>query len=178
MGEKLKNINFKRTKYCGEFNIKDLKKYVFVAGWVSKQRDLGNLIFIDLRDRTGIVQLAIDDKLIEKKYFNLATSCASEFIICAQGVVRARKEKNPKLKTGDIEICVEKLKIISKSKTPPFDINNIKNTSLELTLKYRYLSLRNKDMQNTFFLRHKIMKHTRDFFDENLFFSTFFYSFI
>lgn len=157
----------KRTKYCGEFNQEDLNKQVNLMGWVEKQRDLGNLVFLDLRDRTGIVQLAIFKKTTNQKTFKNAQSCRAEFVVFAKGLVSKRKEKNPKIKTGEIEILVEELEIISQSKTPPFEIFKSSETSLELTLKYRYLELRSKQMQKTFFLRHKINKVTRDFFSDN-----------
>ena len=161
------SLSFKRTKYCGEFTKDDAGETVIAVGWVEKQRDLGNLIFIDLRDRTGIIQLTIYENKVSKEYFSNASRCRAEFVIAARGVVQLRNEKNENLKTGEIEICVEQLNILSQSKTPPFEIRNIYKTSLELRSKYRYLELRNKDMQNTLMFRHKIVKYTRDFFDEN-----------
>ena len=161
------SLNKKRTKYCGEFNQKDLNQKVGVMGWVEKQRDLGNLVFLDLRDRTGVVQLAVFKEQKTQKAFENAQICRAEFVVFAKGTVLKRKEKNPKIKTGEIEILVDQLEIISKSKTPPFEIFKSNETSLDLTLKYRYLELRNKDMQKTFLLRHKINKKTRDFFSDN-----------
>ena len=156
-----------RTKYCGEFNKNDIKKTVVAVGWVAKQRDLGNLIFIDLRDRSGIVQLAIDEKKTDTQSFKNAFLCRLEFVVFAKGTVKKRKEENKKIKTGEIEICVQELKILSKAKTPPFNIAKSEESSLEIRLKHRYLDLRNEKMQNVFFMRHKIVKFTRDFFDEN-----------
>lgn len=167
MEDELNFSNEKRTKYCGEFNKEDVNKTVIVMGWVLKQRDHGNLIFIDLRDRTGVLQLTISQEKTNEQTFKEAALCRAEFVIIAKGVVNLRKEKNEKIKTGEIEINVLNLKIISKSKTPPFEINNNSNTSLELKLKYRFLELRNEEFQKTFLLRHKITKHTRDFFSEN-----------
>lgn len=167
MEEEKISLNKKRTKYCGDFTKGDINKKVVVMGWVEKQRDLGNLIFIDLRDRTGTLQLAISQTKTDEKSFQNASICRAEFVVAATGEVRERKEKNTKIKTGEIEISVLKLEIISKSKTPPFSISNNEDVSLELRLKYRYLDLRNEKQQQTFKTRHKIVKHTRDFFDEN-----------
>lgn len=169
MEDKKISLNQRRTNYCGNFTKDDVNKNVTVMGWVEKQRDLGNLIFIDLRDRTGIIQLAISKPTADEKSFEEAFRCRAEFVIIATGKVNLRKEKNEKIKTGEIEIIVENLEIVSQSKTPPFDIAKCENVSLELKLKYRYLELRNKDLQNTFIMRHKIVKHARDFFDENNF---------
>ncbi len=163
------SLNKKRTKYCGEFNNSDLKKTVTVMGWVQKQRNLGNLIFIDLRDRTGIVQLAVTKTNSASDAFSTASLCKTEYVIMATGVVSPRKDKNSNMKTGDIEIQINYLKIISKSQTPPFEILKSSETSLELRLKYRYLDLRHPDLQKTFLMRHKITKHTRDFFSDNNF---------
>lgn len=156
----------KRTNYCGDFRIEDCGKKVTVFGWVQRQRDLGQLIFIDLRDRTGIVQLALDDTA-DKDIFRKASSVKSEYVLGVVGTVRERSAKTNKIATGDVEIAVEELRILGESETPPFEI--IKNsTTGELTrLKYRYLDLRRPDLQQNIILRHKIAKVTRDYFDEN-----------
>lgn len=156
----------KRTDYCGTLRAADAGREVTVAGWVQRQRDLGQLIFIDLRDRTGIVQLAFDDST-DREVFDKAFSVRSEFVLMAKGVVRERSSKNPDLPTGDIEVEVRELKILAKSETPPFDIVPDCQTSELTRLKYRYLDLRRPDLQSNIILRHKISKVTRDYFDEN-----------
>ena len=156
----------KRTDYCGTFTAKDCGREVVVAGWVQRQRDLGALIFVDLRDRTGIVQLAFDDTTA-KEVFDKAFTVRSEFVLMAKGTVRERSSKNMEIPTGEIEIFVTDLRVLSKSETPPFEI--IENCpTAELTrLKYRYLDLRRPDLQGNILMRHRITKITRDYFDEN-----------
>ena len=157
---------FKRTDYCGTFRDADIGREVAVCGWAAKQRDLGSLIFIDLRDRTGIVQLAFGDSTPED-VFKKAFSVRSEFVIAAKGVVRERSSKNSEIPTGNIEVEVSELRILSKSETPPFDIVENCNTSELTRLKYRYLDLRRPDLQKNILFRHKITKIARDYFDEN-----------
>ncbi len=164
MAEKMAGL--KRTNYCADFSKDDVGKQVTVCGWVQKTRDLGNLIFIDLRDRTGIVQLAFDD-ITDREIFKKAFGCRAEFVLAAQGTVRERQSVNKEIKTGDIEIFVTELRVLSKAKTPPFEITDNTNVNDELRLKYRYLDLRRSEMQNTIMLRHKIVKAARDFYDEN-----------
>ncbi|MEE1138835.1 MAG: aspartate--tRNA ligase [Acutalibacteraceae bacterium] len=156
----------KRTNYCGELRLSDAGKTVTVAGWVQRQRDLGALIFIDLRDREGIVQLAFDESTA-KDVFEKAASARSEYVLMAQGVVRERSAKNTEIPTGEIEIEVTDLRILAKSETPPFEIIEDCQTAELTRLKYRYLDLRRPDLQRNILLRHKITKITRDYFDEN-----------
>lgn len=156
----------KRTDYCGTLCAKDIGRQVVVAGWVQRQRDLGALIFIDLRDRTGIVQLAFDDKT-EKEIFDKAFTARSEYVLMAKGTVKERSSKNSEIPTGEIEIVVDDLRILSKSETPPFEIVENCQTSELTRLKYRYLDLRRPDLQKNILMRHKIAKITRDYFDEN-----------
>ncbi|MBQ9552366.1 MAG: aspartate--tRNA ligase, partial [Clostridia bacterium] len=156
----------KRTDYCGTLRVSDVGREVTVAGWVQRQRDLGALIFIDLRDRTGIVQLAFDDNT-DRAIFDKAFAARSEFVLMAKGVVRERSSKNTEIPTGEIEIEVNDLRVLSKSETPPFDIVPNCQTSELTRLKYRYLDLRRPDLQANILLRHKIAKVTRDYFDEN-----------
>lgn len=164
MSETMKGL--KRSKYCGDFTIKDCGKEVTVCGWVQRQRDLGQLLFIDLRDRTGIVQLAFDEST-NREIFAKAFSVRSEFVLCAKGIVRERSSKNFQIKTGEIEIEVKDLRILAKSETPPFEIVEDSNVNEELRLKYRYLDLRRPDLQDNIIKRHKIVKIARDYFDEN-----------
>lgn len=156
----------KRTDYCGNLRIGDVGREVVVAGWVQRQRDLGALIFIDLRDREGIVQLAFDESTA-KDVFEKASSARSEYVLMAKGNVRERSAKNTDIPTGEIEIEVTELRILNKSETPPFEIIENCQTSELTRLKYRYLDLRRPDLQKNILLRHKITKITRDYFDEN-----------
>ncbi len=159
-------VGKKRTDYCGTFTAKDIGRKVTVAGWVQRQRDLGALIFIDLRDRTGIVQLAFDDTT-DKEIFEKAFSARSEFVLMASGEVRERSSKNMEIPTGEIEIFVDDLRVLAKSETTPFEIIENCATSELTRLKYRYLDLRRPDLQKNILMRHKITKITRDYFDEN-----------
>ncbi len=156
----------KRTDYCGTFTAKDCGREVVVAGWVQRQRDLGALIFVDLRDRTGIVQLAFDDTT-DKEIFDKAFSVRSEFVLMAKGTVRERSSKNMEIPTGEVEIFVTDLRILGKSETPPFEIIENCQTSELTRLKYRYLDLRRPDLQKNILMRHRITKIIRDYFDDN-----------
>ncbi len=156
----------KRTNYCGTLTAAHIGKEVTVCGWVQRQRDLGALIFIDLRDRTGIVQLAFDENT-DKEIFDKAFSARSEYVLMAKGVVRERASKNKDIPTGEIEIEVRDLRVLGVSETPPFEIVENCQTSEVTRLKYRYLDLRRPDLQKNILLRHKIAKITRDYFDEN-----------
>ena len=156
----------RRTHYCGDLRLSDAGAQVTVTGWVQRQRDLGSLIFIDLRDRSGIVQLAFDETT-GKEIFDKAFAIRSEFVLAASGKVRERSNKNPEIPTGDIEIEVTDLRILSKSETPPFEIAENSQTAELTRLKYRYLDLRRPDLQRNILMRHKITKITRDYFDEN-----------
>jgi len=154
----------KRTCYCAE--VEGIGKEVTVGGYVQKIRDLGNLIFIDLRDRSGIVQLSFNDKT-DKEIFEKASTCRSEDVIMAKGVVIERSSKNPDLKTGDIEIDVTDLRILSKAQTPPFEVTAETNVNEELRLKYRYLDLRRKPLADNIMMRHKIAQVAREYYTEN-----------
>ena len=156
----------KRTDYCGTFTAKDIDRRVVVCGWVQRQRNLGALIFVDLRDRTGIVQLAFDDGT-DKAVFDKAFTVRSEYVLMAHGTVRECSSKNMDIPTGEIEIAVDDLRILGESETPPFEIIENCPTSELTRLKYRYLDLRRPDLQKNILLRHKITKVTRDYFDEN-----------
>lgn len=156
----------KRSVFCGELTREDEGKIVTVCGWVQRQRDLGGLIFIDLRDRTGIIQLAFDDNT-EREIFEKASSIRSEYVLMAEGKVRIRSSINKDIPTGEVEIEVNCLKVLGESETPPFEILENSNANEELRLRYRYLDLRRPDIQKNILLRHKITKVTRDYFDEN-----------
>ncbi len=156
----------KRSHYCSDLRITDVNKEVTVCGWVQRQRDLGQLIFIDLRDRTGIVQLAFTDTT-DKEIFDKAFNVRSEYVLCAKGIVRERSAKTDKIATGDIEIEVTDLRVLSKAQTPPFEIVDESKTSEDIRLKYRYLDLRRKPLFDNIYLRSKIAKVARDYFYEN-----------
>ena len=156
----------KRTDYCGTLSSKDIGREIVVCGWIQRQRDLGGLIFADLRDRTGILQLAFDEKT-EKDIFDKASDLRSEFVVMAKGVVRLRSSVNKDIPTGDVELEVGTLKVLGCAETPPFEIIDDTAAKEELRLKYRYLDLRRPSIQKNIMMRHKIAKVARDYFDEN-----------
>ena len=158
--------NFKRSHYCGDLRITDAGKTVSVCGWVQRQRDLGGLIFVDLRDRTGLVQLSFDDST-DKAIFEKAASLRAEYVVAAVGTVREREAKTNKIATGDVEIYVTELRLLAKAETPPFEIVDDCKTSEDIRLKYRYLDLRRSKLQQNLMFRHRVAKVTRDYFDEN-----------
>lgn len=158
--------NFKRTGYCGNFRLADRHREISVCGWVQRVRNLGGLLFIDLRDRTGILQLAFDDNT-PRELFNKAAKVKPEYVIAATGRVRERSSKNKEIPTGDIEVEVTELRILAVSETPPFEIIENCTTNEAARLKYRYLDLRRPNLQRNIMLRHKVAKLTRDYFDEN-----------
>ena len=158
--------NFSRSNYCGDLRISDAGKTVHLCGWVQRQRDLGGLIFVDLRDRTGLVQLSFDDST-DKAIFEKAATLRAEYVIAATGLVRERESKTNKIATGDIEVYVTELRLLAKAETPPFEIVENSKANDMLRLKYRYLDLRRPEMQHAIATRHKICKVARDYFDEN-----------
>ncbi|NLA87971.1 MAG: aspartate--tRNA ligase [Clostridiales bacterium] len=162
-------INFKRTSYCGKVRPKDIGSEIAVCGWVQRQRDLGQLIFIDLRDRTGILQLAFDDAS-DREIFKKAFSVRSEYVLAAKGRVRERSSKNKDIPTGEVELEVTELRVLAASETPPFEIVDNSDVNDMLRLKYRYLDLRRPEMQRAVALRHQVAKTARDYFDENGFY--------
>lgn len=156
----------KRTDYCGNFSKENIGQTVTVYGWAQRQRDLGNLIFIDLRDRSGLIQLSFNDAT-DRAVFAKAQSIRSEYVIAATGEVKMRESINKDLKTGEIEIAVQDLRIISKAQTPPFEIANADHVGDETTLKHRYLHLRNEKLTKNLLMRHKIAKIAREYFYDN-----------
>lgn len=158
----------KRTNMCGELNASNENQEVTLTGWVAKNRKLGGVNFVTLRDRTGIVQLAFNDAS-DRVVFEKSEELKSEYVIAARGNVIKRTDENinKDMKTGEIEIFVTELRILNASETPPFYIEENIDTNDALRLKYRYLDLRRPDMQRNMILRHKIAKIARDFFDEN-----------
>ena len=164
----LMSKNDRRTHYCGTVRETDIGKEVCVMGWVQRQRDLGALIFIDLRDRTGIVQLAFDSET-DKEIFDKAFGIRAEYVLAVHGVVRARGEgaTNPNLPTGMVEIFVKELKILSAAQTPPFEVSDAKKVKDEIALKYRYLDLRRPSLQRNIMMRHEIARVAREYYYEN-----------
>jgi aspartyl-tRNA synthetase len=162
MADSMKGL--KRTCYCGEVN--EIGKEVVVGGFVDKIRDKGGVIFIVLRDRTGVVQLTFSDDT-DREVFEKASSCRSEYVLMAKGIVRQRESVNEKLKTGNVEIAVSDLRILAKAQTPPFEITNDTKVNEELRLKYRYLDLRRAPLQKNIMMRHEIARVTREYFYEN-----------
>jgi aspartyl-tRNA synthetase len=158
----------KRTAYCGEVSTDMIGKELVLAGWAAKQRDLGNLVFIDLRDRTGIAQLAFDDST-NRETFEKASSVRSEYVLMAKGVLRRRESVNKDIATGEVELYVSELRVLAVSETPPFDIKDGIKTNEELRLRYRYLDLRRNELQSAILMRHRIVKLVRDYFDKNRF---------
>lgn len=154
----------KRTHYCGE--VLTAGETVTVGGYVDTVRDKGGIIFIVLRDRTGVVQLTFNETT-DKAVFEKASSCHSEYVVMAKGEVRPRESVNDKIPTGHVEIFVDDLRILAKAQTPPFEIVDNTNTNEELRLKYRYLDLRRKPLQDNIIMRSKIAKTARDYFYEN-----------
>ncbi|KON86932.1 aspartate--tRNA ligase [Sporosarcina globispora] len=157
---------FGRTYFCGEVTEKAIGEKVSLKGWVQKRRDLGGLIFVDLRDRTGIVQVVFNPE-ISPEALAAAEKIRNEFVLDIEGEVIAREEGtiNENLKTGCIEIKAEKVTIINEAKTPPFVIDNKADVSEDVRLKYRYLDLRRPVMFDTFKMRHQVTKTMRDFLD-------------
>ncbi len=164
MAETVKGL--KRTDYCGVFREADAGREVTVFGWVQRQRDLGQLIFVDLRDRTGILQLAFDEDT-DRAVFEKAASLHSEYVVAAVGTIRVRTSKNKEIPTGDVEVAVTELRILGKAETTPFEILEDTTTAEALRLKYRYLDLRRPNLQQNLLFRHKVTMITRKYFDEN-----------
>lgn len=160
-------LGLKRSHRCGEVSNKNIGETVTLMGWVQKRRNLGSLIFIDLRDRSGIIQLIFDENDVKAEGFAKAETLRSEFVIAVRGKVRKREGNiNESLKTGDIEIQVQELRILSESQTPPFPVEEDSNTKDELRLKYRYLDLRRPDLQKNLIMRSKVAMQVRRFLED------------
>ena len=157
---------FKRTNMCGELNLSNVNEEVILNGWVAKQRNMGGIIFIDLRDKTGITQVTFDENT-PKKLFDLADSLRSEYVVGIKGTVKERSSKNMNIPTGEIEVFASDLVVYSEADTPPIYIKDDDNVDDMLRLKYRYLDLRKQKMQRNLTFRHKVCKVARDYFDEN-----------
>src|SRR5699024_6232190 len=148
------SMEFKRTHMCGSLRSEDLGKEVVLMGWVSKKRNLGSLVFIDLRDKTGISQIVIRED--NKDNYEKAREISAEYVLEVKGKVFERESKNPDLPTGDIEIIADKINILDKAKTPPIYIKDDDDVSENLRLKYRYLDMRKPSVQRNLKLRSDI----------------------
>ena len=159
----------KRTHNCGVLRKEQVGSEVVLCGWVSRRRDHGGLIFVDMRDRSGLVQIVFDEAVMPAGTFHEAESLRSEFVLSIRGAVRARSEDtvNPNMETGEVEIVVSELHILNKAKTPPFYIQDGIDVDEMIRLRYRYLDLRRPEMQANMILRHRVTKLMRDFFDRN-----------
>ena len=162
MSESMQGLH--RTHRCTEVSNANIGETVTVMGWVQKRRNLGSLIFVDLRDRSGLLQIVFDEPQIGTAGFEKAGSLRSEYVIAVVGTVQKRTAAvNENLKTGDIEIIATDLRILSESETPPFHIEENSKTNEETRLKYRYLDLRRPDIQRNLMLRSRVLMLMRDF---------------
>ena len=164
--ETLKGL--KRTHYCGDLRMDNVGQEVILNGWVQKKRNLGGLVFVDLRDIRGISQIIFDAD-VSKDAFEKAEKLGSEYVIAVKGIVRERQAKNPNMATGDIEISATELRVLSKSQTPPIYIKDDDNVSEDKRLKYRYLDLRKPSMQNNLIMRSRVAQIVRQYLSENNF---------
>ncbi|MBM4103494.1 MAG: aspartate--tRNA ligase [Planctomycetes bacterium] len=158
----------KRTQTCGQPRISDVGQTIIVNGWVNSYRDHGNLVFIDLRDRKGLVQLVFDPEKYPQVH-KIARTLRCEWVIGAKGKVRPRGQgmENPRLATGQIEVAVEELEILNQAKTPPFEIDGSASVGEETRLQYRYIDLRRPEMLSKLAIRHRVTKIARDYYDSN-----------
>ena len=159
-------MKLKRSHTCGELNRSHLGKHVILNGWVNSWRNLGGVIFIDLRDRYGKTQIRFAPD--QKKIYQVGKSLRSEYVVAMSGTVRARPMEaiNPDMKTGEIEIAVDEVEILNASKTTPFEIKDFLDVSEDLLLKYRYLDLRRSRLQHNIMFRHQVTQASREFFNE------------
>lgn len=164
--ETLKGL--KRTHYCGDLRMDNVGQEVILNGWVQKKRNLGGLVFVDLRDIRGISQIIFDAD-VSKDAFEKAEKLGSEYVIAVKGIVRERQSKNHNMATGDIEISATELRVLSKSQTPPIYIKDDDNVSEDKRLKYRFLDLRKPSMQNNLIMRSKVAQIVRQYLSENNF---------
>ena len=155
-----------RSHTCGELRISHVGLNVSLCGWVQKVRDKGKMIWIDLRDRYGVTQLIFEEESTSKEIYKMARDCGREFVLQASGVVSERSAKNKNIETGEVEIVVESMQYLNKSKVPPFIIEDKTDGGEELRMKYRYLDLRRIPLQKNLKLRHSLMRETRNYLDK------------
>lgn len=158
-------MEFKRTNMCGELRSQDIGKSVVLMGWVAKKRNLGSLVFIDLRDKTGITQIVVREE--DKDNYERAREISQEYVIEVKGSVRERESKNSEIPTGDIEIVADKINILDKANTPPIYIKDDDDVSENLKLKYRYLDMRKPSVQKNLKLRSDIIRTAREYMYEH-----------
>jgi aspartyl-tRNA synthetase len=158
-----------RSHNCGELRISNLEQEVSLSGWVQKVRNKGFFIWIDLRDRYGITQLILDKERSSNEIFDLGKTIGREYVIHVKGSVIERSSKNPKIKTGEIEVLVSELVILNSSKTPPFTIEDQTDGGEELRMKYRYLDIRRSALKNNLILRHRITQEVRKYLSDKMF---------
>lgn len=158
----------KRSCYCGELRAENIGQEVVLMGWVQKKRNLGGLVFVDLRDRGGICQIVFDTD-VDKEAFEKAEKLGSEYVIAVKGEVRERQSKNPNMPTGDVEVFANELRLLNKSETPPIYIKDDDDVSEALRLKYRYLDLRKPKMQRNLMLRQQVTNIVRRYLTEQNF---------
>ena len=164
MGESMQGLH--RTHRCSEVSNRNISETVTVMGWVQKRRNLGSLIFVDLRDRSGLLQIVFDEETAGTAGFEKADTLRSDYVIAVTGVVQKRSAAvNENLKTGDIEVMAESIRILSESGTPPFPIEENSQTKDELRLKYRYLDLRRPDLQRNIMMKSRVMGLVRGFME-------------
>ena len=161
--------NLKRTNYCGDLRASDADKDVILMGWVHRRRDLGQLIFIDLRDRAGMAQIVFNNELHPEAH-KKAEELRSEFVVAVEGKVIRRQKSNPEIASGEVEVMATRLHILNNSKTPPFQIEDEVTASEETRLRYRYLDLRRPKLHSNIELRHQIVFEMRKTLDELGFF--------
>lgn len=158
--------NLRRTDYCGTLRAESAGREVVVTGWVQRRRNLGSLIFVDLRDRSGLLQIVFDDTTSEE-VFKKAETLRSEYVVAVRGKVRERQSKTDKIATGDVEVLADELRILAEADTTPFEILDDTNVNETLRLKYRYLDLRRPTLQRNLKMRYDVTLAARKFFEEN-----------
>ncbi len=158
--------NLRRTDYCGTLRAESAGREVVVTGWVQRRRNLGSLIFVDLRDRSGLLQIVFDDTTSEE-VFKKAETLRSEYVVAVRGKVRERQSKTDKIATGDVEVLADELRILAEADTTPFEILDDTNVNETLRLKYRYLDLRRPTLQRNLKMRYEVTLAARKFFEEN-----------
>ncbi|WP_223901703.1 aspartate--tRNA ligase [Lactobacillus laiwuensis] len=156
----------KRTDYCGNITAKFINQSVNLYGWVQRVRNLGNLVFIDLRDREGLVQVVVNHDS-GQELMAIADSLGNEYVIQVKGKVVKRSSINPDMKTGEVEVEAKEINVLNKAKNPPFEVKDNVEVAEQTRLKYRYLDLRRPNLQNAIILRSKILRATHEFFDQN-----------
>ena len=157
-----------KTISCGDVRAEHIGKTVTLAGWVHRRRDHGGLIFIDMRDREGIVQVVFNPDNAPGGIHAIAESLRNEWVVQVTGTVTARPEgtENPNMSTGEIEVAAEQVKVLNESKTPPFYINEESEVDELIRMKYRFLDLRRQSMRDTIIMRHEVVRFIRDFLSE------------